>query len=404
MARDTPPSVTFLRPEILASHFSAKSIEQAVALGFRANGAVRAPGLGLGLTRLLAPEGLSADQALEMLHNAFPEENIGVNQKYRIYRTATGVLPADHAEAERAPVPMATPCGTDKCFGASIINWQPKLQECAKSVRIGVIDTGFDASHPAFKNRAIEVRRIAPAHRDISPNWHGTGVLALLAGDERSNAPGLIPSAKYYLADIFYADEDGQPASDTASIIEALNWLESKSVDIINMSFAGPPDAFVEAAVKGLSARKVLLVAAAGNEGPSAPPSYPAAYASVFAVTAVNKDLQSYRHASRGNHIDVAAPGVDIWTARPGGQGTYHSGTSFAVPYVTAVMAVLGPQLRNLSKAEILASVAKRDLGELGRDPIYGNGLLQAPSSCGAPPASPKPTNPAATAQAVIPN
>ncbi len=383
VGRDGLPAFPPQTPEVLASNLTPKNIQRAVALGFQLNGTSRVSRVDLNLTRLIAPAGMSADQARQLLQQEMPSEVFGVNQTYRIYRTATGAVPASQSETVRTAAPMATSCGTDRCFGASIIHWQPSLQACSRGVKIGVIDTGYDASHPTFTTKIIESRRSASSDREKSPDWHGTGVLALLAGDGNSGTPGLIPDAKFYVADIFYAGTDGLPSSDTASLLNALDWLEKRNVSVINMSLSGPPDDLLKAAIEGLSSKKIIFVAAAGNDGPTAPPSYPAAYSSVIAVTAVSRDMKSYRHASRGDHIDVAAPGVDIWTALPGGRGTYHSGTSFAVPYVTAVLATAYKGLAVKNKAEFLRRASVLDLGEPGRDPIYGRGLLLAPASCG---------------------
>jgi len=282
---------------------------------------------------------------------------------------------------------MATPCGSDRCFGASTIRWRPQLQSCARNVPIGVIDTAFDLTHPAFRQRNIALRPAdSPAkgadQRPKAPDWHGTGVLAMLAGEAQSGTPGLISDAKFLVADIFYADADGQPATDTASLLKALDWLGGKGAKIINMSLAGPHDQMLKDAIGDMARKGILFVAAVGNEGPTAPPSYPAAYEQVIAVTAVTKDLAAYRHAGRGDHVDLAAPGVGIWTAMPGGTGTYHSGTSFAVPYATAVLAAMYQQLPAATKAVALDQMSFTDLGAPGRDPIYGRGLLIAPASC----------------------
>ena len=384
VGRDGLPSFPLVRPEVLASNMSAKSLERAVALGFRANGTSRVSRLDLNLTRLIAPDGMSADEARDLLRQAAPGASVESNQTYHIYRTATGALPASQSETVRPAVPMATSCGTDRCFGPSIINWQPQLQECARAVKVGVIDTGYDASHPTFRARVIETRRSSGAEHAKSPDWHGTGVLALLAGDTKSGTPGLIPDAKFYSADIFYAGADGLPTSDTASLLDALDWLDKRQVNVINMSLSGPPDELLKVAIEGLSRKNIIFVAAAGNDGPTAPPSYPAAYSPVIAVTAVSRDLKSYRYASRGDHIDVAAPGVEIWTALPGGRGAYHSGTSFAVPYVTAVLATAYKGLATKTKASFLKQATVLDLGAPGRDPVYGQGLLLAPTSCSA--------------------
>ena len=124
-------------------------------------------------------------------------------------------------------------------------------------------------------------------------------------------------------------------------------------------------------------------------------------------MTAVNKKMSGYRYANQGSYIDLAAPGVDIWTTLPGAQQGYHTGTSFAAPYVTAALATVYRGLKGTSKAQVLQQVTYRDLGEPGRDEIYGNGLLMAPASCGqqsiattAPQVIPSPPAPASSGSA----
>ena len=129
----------------------------------------------------------------------------------------------------------------------------------------------------------------------------------------------------------------------------------------------------------------VTFVAAAGNNGPVAPESYPAAYKDVIAVTAVNKDLENYRGANRGSYVDLSAPGVKIWTALPDGKEGFRTGTSFAAPFVTGIVAVrLAANPHWTSKEELLKGLTIRDLGPPGTDPIYGRGLAVAPQSCAA--------------------
>ena len=156
-------------------------------------------------------------------------------------------------------------------------------------------------------------------------------------------------------------------------------------VKVVNMSFSGPRDELVAEAIEKLSKKGIVFVAAAGNEGPTAAPSYPAAYPQVIAVTAVTKDLHNYRYANRGDHIDVAAPGVNIWTAMPGGRAGCNSGTSFAAPHVTAILAVEPREMLQQDKANLLDGLPVIDLGQQGRDPVYGRGLLVAPSECTPP-------------------
>jgi subtilisin family serine protease len=179
-------------------------------------------------------------------------------------------------------------------------------------------------------------------------------------------------------------------------MLQALHWLKKSGVAVVNLSLAGPDDELLHHAVQELTRSGTVVVAAAGNEGPAAPPSYPAAYEEVIAVTAVDRNLAAYRYANRGDHIDLAAPGVDVWTALPGRREGPQTGTSFAVPYVTAVVAVALPQ-SGLAPNDDPAAAKRRVLAQLdgnvrslssdGRDPIFGAGLVQAPASCGPPPA-----------------
>jgi hypothetical protein len=160
--------------------------------------------------------------------------------------------------------------------------------------------------------------------------------------------------------------------------------MADNKVSVVNMSFAGPRDALVQEWIEKLSARGMVFVAAAGNEGAHAAPSFPAAYPQVIAVTAVNRDRRSFTYASRGDHIDVAAPGVDIWTAVPGKREGYYSGTSFAAPFATAVIAAAYRDNNSKDKEALLGKLQFMDLGAAGRDAIYGRGMIAAPASCNA--------------------
>jgi len=367
-------------PAVIGLNVSPLAIEKAKAKGFKAAPPTSLASLAYSVTQLVPPDGMSITEAQQLLAEELPMESFGINQKYHIYRTATGT-PENPKASTAAQIGGNGGCKSDHCFGRDLIGWKPEVGRCASGIRIGIIDTSVDVQHPTFSRKKFELGRFSASARGL--DWHGTGVTALLAGDSASGTPGLIPDADFVVADIFHADTDGQPASDTMSMLRALDWLEAKKVKIINMSLSGPYDELVRRAIDKLSANGVLFVAAAGNDGPSAGPSYPAAYDHVIAVTAVGKNLKGYRYANRGNYIDIAAPGVSIWTALPGSMEGYRSGTSFAVPYVTAALAAIYNGQSNSSKFEILKQLAFKDLGEPGRDPVYGEGLLIAPTTCG---------------------
>ncbi len=373
----------FERSEVLAVNATPQTLQRAAALGFTNKGATRLAAFKYSVTKLQAPANMSADVAETLLNEKVPDANVTVNRKYRLFKTATG----DDAGGRELPAVSAgaggsVSCGIDHCFGRDIVGWKPALKSCvSQGLKIGIIDTSVDLKHPAFARKKIVVEHLAAGGKP-GPDWHGTGVTALLAGDSGSGTPGLIPDASFYVADVFYADTDRQPASDTLSMLRAFDWLEAKDVKLVNMSLSGPPDVLIRRAIERLSARGVVFVAAAGNEGPAAGPSYPAAYDKVIAVTAVGQNLKGYRYANRGAYIDVAAPGVAIWTALPGSKEGYHSGTSFAAPYVTAALAAIYAQLPANAPSEVLQHLQYRDLGAPGADPVYGQGLLIAPASC----------------------
>lgn len=386
MTGGTPHSIAFPdvpMPEVLAVNATAATVARAKSLGFGTAPATSLASLHMSVTRLLPPKGMSTADARALLQAEVPEGRFAPNLKYRIYKTAAGGFATKPSGVPPTPSAENAPsCGGDRCFAQHVIGWKAELRKCASGLKIGIIDTSVDVSHPTFKRKQIEVRHFGAKHRP-GPDWHGTGVAALLAGDDQSTTPGLIPDASFYVADIFYAGENDGPESDTLSMLSAFNWLEGQGVKIINMSLSGPPDALIENAISRLSAKGILLVAAAGNEGPNnTGPSYPAAYDDVIAVTAVNKNLQNYRYANRGSYVDVAAPGVAIWTALPGSQNGYHSGTSFATPYVTASLAAIYAHVGGQNPEAAMQALAFRDLGDAGADPIYGRGLLVAPTSC----------------------
>lgn len=367
--------------EILGVHLSTKGLQAVMNLGYAVP---PQPKNSLGVTRLYLPQGLEAEQAQAMLQKELPKERFELNKIYRVYRSANqnssgsahGVVPASTAPS----------CTGSRCIPRDLLGWSmEELRGCSGGVSVGILDTGIDHEHPSIKHRFSGV--FIPEGRKPAPSWHGTAVFALLAGNPKSGTPGLIPNAGIYHASIFFSDQSGDFATDTHVLLQALDWMENMGVKIVNMSFAGPRDALVEQMITRLSAKGMIFIAAAGNDGPTAEPAFPAAYRQVIAVTAVKADRRVYPFANRGRHIDVAAPGVDIWTAVPGAREGYYSGTSFAAPFVTALVATIYKQRPIAVKEQLLDRLEYDDLGIPGRDSTYGRGLPIAPKTCDATPA-----------------
>jgi subtilisin family serine protease len=154
----------------------------------------------------------------------------------------------------------------------------------------------------------------------------------------------------------------------------------SQGARVLNLSFAGPPDPLFHRAVKAAYDRRTIIVAAAGNAGPVAPPAYPAAYEEVIAVTATDSADRLYSQANHGAYIAIAAPGVDILAPSVGRAHELRTGTSFAAAHVSGIIALMlerNPQL-SPETARMALIAAASDLGPPGRDDEFGAGRANA--------------------------
>ncbi len=240
-------------------------------------------------------------------------------------------------------------------------------------VAIGMLDGPVNAGHPAFANTQLEQKAFVarPSERDRA---HGTAIASLLVGHTQ-DWQGLAPDADLYVASVFSRQARYGSIATTQSLITALDWLASRPVDVINISLAGPANQTLETVLQQIRARGIVPVAAAGNAGPLADPQYPAAYPTVVAVTAIDREQTLYPYAVRGDHLDFAAFGVDLTAASGDQEFTAVTGTSFAAPLVTALLA---RHLANSgSSEEALQTLIEDtlDLGEPGKDPLFGQGL-----------------------------
>ena len=240
-----------------------------------------------------------------------------------------------------------------------------------------MIDSMVQPAHPSLSNAKLIMRDFASKAGKREYN-HATGVASLLIGeDQNASFSGLLPGATLLAANVFYMDDEGNSKTDIIAIAKALDWVASNDVDVINMSITGPPSSILENITSRLSSKGITIVAAVGNDGPAAPPLYPATYDTVLGVTAVDANETVYRRAGRGAQVDFSAPGVNVRVARAEGGYGAASGTSFATPVVTSMFAYnlhYAPEDRDSEYEELISTA--RDLGPPGRDTIYGYGLL----------------------------
>lgn len=329
--------------------------------------------LGAFVTRLRVPDGVDLEEARSQIQALQPDRAADFNHFYRPLNS----------------LPGTATCNDPWCQAPKLINWplhSSARNSCSTNVKIGVVDTGINPSHEAFENSNLTVLRSSEEDLAASSRKHGTAVTSILIGARDSRSPGLLPDAEVIAVDAFYRAASDDHRSDAFTLVRSLDILNREGAGIVNLSLAGPANALLENMLSSLADNGILVVAAMGNAGPKSPPVFPAAYDTTIAVTAIDGNKKVYRRAGRGAHVTFAAPGVEIWTAASVRGARPKTGTSFATPYVTAILAVLidkNPLIR--TKAQVVEAMAAmyEDLGEPGFDPVFGHGLVNAAPLCG---------------------
>jgi minor extracellular protease Epr len=360
---------TFAPGEIVTLALSDADLAILLALGYRVLEERAVPEIGIVSRRLAIPESLTLEDARNEVRSLASGSDADFNHYYR---------------TEQSTEPES--CVGGHCAALEQIGWKSPAAStvvCTAEVTIGVVDTGINPDHEALAKAELEVHRMTPEGLDPSRAIHGTAVISLLVGDPDSRSPGLLPNSRVIAVDAFYQSGSDERA-DVFTLTAGMDFLADKNARVINMSLAGPSNSVLERATAALVARGIIIVAAVGNGGPNAEPAYPAAYPGVVGVTAVNGRGEVYRRAGQGEHVDLAAPGVEVWTAASVKGARPKTGTSFAAPFVTATAASLLAAEPGLTADEVAARLANSafDLGDAGRDPVFGHGVVQAARNC----------------------
>jgi Subtilase family len=331
---------------------------QAAALRFSDRAAVRGYVLrrrdelaALELTQfvLQLPPGQTPLGAIAELEALERSANAGVNHAYRL---------------------QAEP-GSPREYAGPLLQW-PEAG-CAALTPVGVIDGDLNPGAASLAGATVIRRDFTDGNALASE--HGTAIASLIGG------PGRLRGATIYGAAVVGRGGDAVAGAD--AMTRAIDWLAGNEVWLVNVSLAGPYNKILDQAVQAAADRGMVLVAAAGNNGPGTPPLYPAAFSQTVGVTAVDAAEGPYARAPAGRQIDFAAPGVDVYVPA-GTSGSYLTGTSIATPFVTAMIAANPDLAGGASARSIQNDLARtsRDLGQTGRDEIYGYGLPQLEGTC----------------------
>jgi hypothetical protein len=349
-----PRGNPIVRGELLAYAPSTQALAAAQAKGFTITREQTTTDLDIYLVVLQMPPSMNIVKALHALREADPD---GIYDFNHIY-TGVGLLAGASVRLlSDTPAPQSS--GTSR-------SEQPLP-------RVGLIDSGVDGSHPVFRD--AQIHPWGCGGRAL-PSAHGTAVASLLVG-QSTRFHGVLDKAELYAADVYCNAPTGGAVDALAA---AFSWLAEQRVAVINVSLVGPDNAALAQIVRALTSRGYLLVAAVGNDGPAAPPLYPASYPHVVGVTAVDGHRRVLIEAARGSQVMFAARGADMSAADIGGKYSPIRGTSFAAPIVAALLAqsVTAPEVGSSNAAIDSLAQSAVDLGPKGRDLTYGYGLVGA--------------------------
>jgi len=251
-----------------------------------------------------------------------------------------------------------------------------------KGVRIAVLDSGIDYTHQEFSTSysgGWDFVFNDDDPFDDSWNSHGTHVAGIIAAAaDGSGVVGVAPGAELYAIKVL----DGGGFGLLSWIISGIEWAIDNDMDVVNISIGGPHIEALQDACDAAYNAGVLLVAAAGN---GTTVGYPAAYDSVIAVTGTDNLDQPGWFAPTGSLVELAAPGVAVYSSTADNSYTLLSGTSQAAPHVSGAAALLlsvgmddvnGDGLVNNMDVRGRLQMSAQDLGDPGQDDVYGHGLI----------------------------
>jgi len=276
----------------------------------------------------------------------------------------------------------------------------------ANLIRVGIIDTGISNTHPdLLDNIKGGVNTINSRKSWNDDNGHGSHVAGIVAGlDNTIGVIGVGPAADLYAIKVLDRNGSGY----LSDVIEGIQWAIANNMQVVNMSLGTTSNitSFHDAVTVAKNAG-IVVVAAAGNSGSSADGSstviYPAAYPETIAVSATDSTDTIASWSSRGPEVDLAAPGVDIYSTYKGTGYATLSGTSMAAPHVTgsaalvlntptdtavdpdplsgACIAVYDVNCNGKwdpDEVQTKLQATAKDLGATGFDTLYGWGLVNA--------------------------
>lgn len=215
-------------------------------------------------------------------------------------------------------------------------------------VVVAVIDTGCDLSHDDIKSNLIQGKNFLDDSDPIDRNGHGTHVSGTIAACNNGlGMVGVAPDTK--IMPLKALNDDGM--GDSRAIAEAVIWAADNKADFITMSLGSPSsNSSIKKAIEYACSKNVVIFCAAGNAGEKSPIMYPAKYANVVSIGAIDKNLERTSFTCSGEELDFLAPGHEIVSSVPGNKYAMMSGTSMSNPFAVGCASLL---LSNLKKNQM---------------------------------------------------
>lgn len=280
------------------------------------------------------------------------------------------------ADGTVSAVEQVLPWGVDRVNADVVHDY-----DTGTGVKVGVIDTGIDLDHPDL-TVAGNTTFVDGTTTGNDDNGHGTHVAGIIgARDNSIGVVGVAPDASLYAVKVL----DSKGSGYESDVIAGIQWAVDNHMNVVNMSLgSSSASTAFQTACDNAYADGLVLVAAAGNSGNSSGRgdnvNYPARYDSVIAVAATDSSNLRASWSSTGPAVELAAPGVSIYSTYNNGTYATLSGTSMASPHVAGVAALViasDPSLTNEEVRQRMDDTAT-DLGVSGRDTKYGYGLVNA--------------------------
>ena len=273
-----------------------------------------------------------------------------------------------------------------KLIGADKFGEQGRYGE---GVKVAVIDTGCDISHPDLKDRIIDVRNFTDDDKGAINNvtdyvTHGTATASVIASSGK--IIGVAPKCNLLILKALT-----RTGGKISWVTEAIKYATQQNVDIINMSLGCPqPNAEMYEAIKRAIAKDICVVCACGNNGDNNPNTnelnYPACFNECVSVGSVRYSKGTSRFSASNNEVDLVAfgegyNGRGILTCYPNNLYKEQKGTSFSAPFVSGALALLKNWFRDEFKrepteSELYAQLIKRTMDLNLNKNIQGNGIL----------------------------